>query len=109
MLELLLGSQTEEKVLMYLYCLDEGYPRQIARFSGAGLSAVQKQLGRLEAAGVVFSRLMGRTRIYQFNPRYPFLKELRALLAKALTFYPESQRRALLLTRRRPRKAGKPL
>lgn len=109
MLEPLLGSQAAEKVLVYLYGLDEGYPRQIARFWNAPFSPIQKQLERLEASGVLYSRQVGRTRLYRFSPRYPFLKELNALLAKALTFYPESQRRALLVPRRRPRRAGKPL
>jgi DNA-binding transcriptional ArsR family regulator len=109
MLAPLLGSQDLEKALMYLLCLDEGYPRQMARFSGSTLSALQKQLDRLESAGVVYSQLLGRTRLYRFNPRYPFLKELKALLEKALTFYPEAERRALLMSRQRPRRAGKPL
>jgi len=109
MLEPLLGSRDQEKVLMYLCCLDEGYPRQIARFSGSTLSAIQRQLDRLESGGVVYSQLLGRTRLYRFNPRYPFLKELKALLEKALTFYPEAERQALVMTRQRPRRAGKPL
>jgi DNA-binding transcriptional ArsR family regulator len=109
MLEPILGSQDEEKALMYLYCRGEGYPRQIARDCGSAPSAMQKQLDRLENAGVVCSQILGRTRLYRFDPRYPFLAELKALLEKALTFYPESQRQALLMARQRPRRAGKPL
>lgn len=30
------------------------------------------------------------------NPRYPLLEELKALLEKALTFYPEEERERLL-------------
>jgi DNA-binding transcriptional ArsR family regulator len=70
---------------------------------------MQKQLARLEAAGVVYSRRLGRTRLYRFNPRYPFLAELQTLLARALTFYPEAERQGLLMERQRPRMAGKPL
>jgi DNA-binding transcriptional ArsR family regulator len=109
MLEPLLGSQDAEKALMYLYCRGEGYPREIARACASTLSAMQKQLARLEGAGIVYSRTLGRTRLYRFNPRYPFMAELRALLEKALAFYPESQRQALLMARQRPRRAGKPL
>jgi hypothetical protein len=68
-----------------------------------------KQLVKLENGGVLYSRLAGRTRMYAFNPRYPFLKELQALLAKTLTFYPETELTGLLENRRRPRRAGKPL
>lgn len=109
MLEPLLGSQDAERALLYLYCLGEGYPRQMARTWGSTFSAMQKQLERLEAAGVVYSRRLGRTRLYRFNPRYPFLAELQTLLERALTFYPEAERQALLMPRQRPRVAGKPL
>ena len=69
----------------------------------------QKQFEKLESGGVVYSTLAGRTRLYAFNPRYPFLQELKALLEKALSFYPEEEREELLLNRRRPRRQGKPL
>jgi hypothetical protein len=55
------------------------------------------------------SRTAGRTRLYEFNPRYTFLKELKSLLEKALSFYPEEEREKLLMNRRRPRRRGKPL
>jgi len=109
MLEPLLGSQDAEKALMYLYCLDEGYAREMARTWGVTPSAVQNQLRRLEMAGVVYGRSLGRTRLYRLNPRYPFLAELKALLGRALAFYPEDERQKLVMTRRRPRLAGKPL
>ena len=109
MLEALLGSEVEEKVLAFLRCRGEGYARQIARFFDVSLAGVQKQLARLEEGGIVYSRPLGRTRVYAFHPRYPFLAELQALLDKALTFYPAREREALLMDRRRLRKAGKPL
>jgi hypothetical protein len=63
----------------------------------------------LELAGILVSFVKGRTRLYLFNPGYPFLKELKAILAKALTFYPEEERERLLMNRRRPRRRGKDL
>ncbi len=108
MLEPLLGSVSAEYVLVFLQARNEGYATEIARFFGANLYAVQKQLDRLEAGGVLVSRKVGRTRVYTFNPRYPFLEELKALLNKALTFYPEETRERLLFNRRRPRRRGKP-
>ncbi len=109
MLEPLLGSTHAEYVLIFLLARDEGYPTEIARFFEANLYGIQKQLDRLEAGGVLVSRKVGRTRVYTFNPRYPFLNELKALLEKALTFYPEETREQLLYNRRRPRRRGKPL
>lgn len=58
---------------------------------------------------MMVSRLAGRTRIYTFNPRYPLLDEVRSLLEKAITFYPQDEQDRLLLSRQRPRRAGKPL
>jgi len=57
---------------------------------------------------VLVSRKVGRTRLYTFNPRYPFRDELQALLEKALAFYPADIRERLLYNRRRPRRRGKP-
>jgi hypothetical protein len=109
MLEPLLASTNCERVLMFLAARDEGYLREIADFFQSSPAPVLKQLEKLEAGGVLFSRLVGRTRLYQFNPRYPFFNELKALLDKALSFYPEDVRTALLANRRRPRRKGKPL
>ena len=86
-----------------------GYAQEIARFFETSLTPIQKQLEKLELGGVLVSQTAGRTRLYSFNPRYPFLDELQALLDKALTFYPEESREALVMNRRRPRRAEKPL
>ena len=69
---------------------------------------VQRQLERFERAGALSSTLKGRTRIYTWNPRYPFLKELRALLARGLDALPPADRKRFFSERRRPRRAGKP-
>ena len=94
---------------MFVYARDAGYAREIARFFGADPDSIQKQLVRLESGGVLVSKPAGRTLVYSFNPRYPFLKELKALLEKAMTFYDEEERERLLMNRRRPRRRGKPL
>jgi len=109
MLESLFGSINRERVLSFLYARGEGYPREIARFFETDLNPIQKQLEKLEAGGVLYSRLAGKTRLYALNPRYAFLSELKGLLEKALSFYPQDEREALLMNRRRPRRQGKPL
>ena len=108
MLDPILGSRDRERVLMFLSARREGYAREIARFFNSGLDPIQKQLEKLEVAGVLVSRSVGRTRLYVFNPRYAFLKELKTLLEKALTFYPADERERLLIVRRRPRRKDKP-
>jgi predicted transcriptional regulator len=109
MIESLLGSKNAERVLLYLLARNEGYTREIARFWGADPDSTQKQLARLERGGVLDSKSVGRTRVYRFNPRYSFLKELKALLHKALSFYSPDEQERLLVVRRRPRRKDKPL
>jgi hypothetical protein len=109
MLHPLLGSENCERVLIFLLARGEGYAREMATFYRVSLFGIQKQLDKLELGGVLVSRTSGRTRLYVFNPRYPFLNELKALLEKALSFYPEDIRENLVMVRRRPRRREKPL
>jgi predicted transcriptional regulator len=109
MLEPILGSTNRERILLFLYARGEGYPREIARFFQTDLDPIRKQLEKLENAGVLYSRLAGRTRLYAFNPRYSFLKEVKTLLQKASSFYPPEEQEKLFLDRRRPRRREKPL
>jgi hypothetical protein len=109
MLKPIVGSSSSEKVMMFLFARQEGYAREIARFFTTDLDPIQKQLAKLEAGGVLVSRVVGRTRLFSFNPRYPMIDELRALLEKTLQFYPDDMRERLLMDRRRPRRRGKPL
>jgi hypothetical protein len=109
MIESLLGSKNAERVLIYIFARGEGYAREIASFYRTDLKSIQMQLDKFEKSGVLVSREVGRTRPYVFNPRYPFLSEVKALLEKVLSFYPESEREELVMNRRRPRARGKVL
>jgi len=109
MLETLFGSENAARVLLFLHARDEGYAHQVARFYGAALQPIQRQLAKFEAAGLLYSRMVGRTRLYCFHPRCPVVEEVRALLDKALSLCSDEVREALLMNRRRPRQPGKPL
>ena len=110
MLEALFGNATAEKVLLYLQQYEEGYATAIAdTFGNVSLNMVQRQLARFERAGLLVSVCKGRTRLFRWNPRYPFINETRALLAKALRSLPREERRRYFTQRRRPRRGGKPL
>ena len=108
MLEPILGSGSSERVLIFILAREKGYATEIARLFKTKLYSIQKQLDKLELGGVLVSYTAGRTRLYTFNPRYPFLKELKSLLSKALSYYPQDERESLLMNRRRPRRRGKP-
>lgn len=109
MLESLFGNKTAERVLLYLANYGQGYPREIAATHGSSVSVVLKQLTRLENGGILVSRMLGRTRLYELNPRWFFYKELKAILDKALAALPKEELKRHYRARQRPRRAGKPL
>lgn len=109
MLETLLGSVSCERVLLFIYAREEGYPREIARFFDVDYRPIRNQLNKLEAGGILCSRLAGKTLLYSFDPRCPYLEELKALLAKVMAFCPDDLKKELTSNRRRPRRRGKPL
>jgi DNA-binding transcriptional ArsR family regulator len=109
MLEPLFESPTKGKILLYLHTHGESYGREMARDLGLYPTAVQYQLLKLEQGGVLYSRLKGKVRLFGLNPRYPFKKELEALLEKSLAFVPEEEIERLYRPRLRPRRTGKPL
>lgn len=108
MLEELFGSKNRERVLQYILARGEGYAKEIADFYESSLDPIQKQLERLELGGVLVCKTVGRTRLFMFNPRYAFNDELVKLLEKARTYYKPEEQEALLMTRKRPRRTGKP-
>lgn len=103
------GSENAERVLIYILVRGKGYASEIADFFDVDLSPIQKQLLKFDAGGVLVSTLAGRTRMFQFNPTYAFLPELKELLQKAFQFYPQEEMERLKFERRRPRRTGKPL
>jgi hypothetical protein len=109
MLQALFGSIKKDRVLLFLYTRDEGYAREIARFFNYDLYSVQNYLEKLELGGVIYGRKAGRTRLYAFNTRWLFINELKTLLKKVLSSYPDEIRDALEVVRRRPRRKEKPL
>ena len=109
MLEAVLGNSTIEKILFTLESYDKTYPSELSKMFEIPVNGIQQQMDRLENGGVVVSSMIGRTRLYQFNPRYPFLKELRALIKRAMEFLSEKEMQQFYRRRTRPRKKGKPL
>ncbi len=109
MLTPLINSENTERILIYLIARQKGYASEIAAFFETDYAPIQVQLKKLEEGGVLVSFLEGRTRVFQFNPSYAFLPELKALLEKAFRFYPPGEIERLQMNRRRPRRSGKPL
>jgi len=108
MLKALFGSEKKGKILLYLYTSGEAYPTEIAKAFKFYLNTVQNQMLNMERDGILYSKLKGKVRLFGINPRYPFKKELEALLEKALKFIPEEEKEKYFVRRLRPRRTGKP-
>lgn len=111
MLEKLFGNVVIEKILFYLLVNEKGYATQLKRAFGIPLYSIQIALMRLERGGILVRQPYGKTQVYQFSPRYPFLKELKAFLQKVYDSIPEKIRNQFYEPpiRKRPRRKGKPL
>ena len=111
MLEYLFANKNVEKILMYLCLHGKANATELSKVFGTSLDPIQKTLKKLEEGGLLASFLEGRTRVFQWNPRYPFLAEIQALAQKAYVFLPIDMRKSCYQStkRKRPRKTGKPL
>jgi hypothetical protein len=105
----LFGSESAEKVLLFIQNYGRGNSNEIATTFDIRQSMAWKQLLKFEREGVLVSTMVGRTRVFEFNPRYAFKTELGRLLEAGIERMPESQREAWFMQRRRPRRAGKQL
>lgn len=81
-----LFTQTQARVLGLLF----GQPHrsflgsEIISLARCGSGAVQRELARLEHAGLVTVRRVGRQKHYQANARSPLYKELRSVVLKTV-------------------------
>jgi DNA-binding transcriptional ArsR family regulator len=102
------GGQNRTRVLLALRLLGDSYPRELARLLEVPLSNVQKAMQGLEVDGLIAGRPVGRTRLYQLNPRYFAAEALFAYLSRLTEPEVHLQERVATV-RRRPRRTGKPL
>lgn len=110
MLEYLFANKNVEKIIMYLFLHGKANATELSRTFGSSLDPIQKTLRKLEDGGLLVSFLEGRTRVFLWNPRYPFLQEIQALAKKSYEFLPtDIQETYHPIRRKRPRKTGKPL
>lgn len=105
----LFGNATAEKVLLYLANYGEGHTRAIASIYNLSPSQVYQQLIRLEKEGILISKMAGRTKVFQFNPRLAVRKSLLQLLEDILLLVPAEDQKKYYRQRSRPRKTGKDL
>ena len=109
MLEGLFGNKTAEKVLIHIFHQGESHASAIANDFNLALNPIIGQLNRFEEAGVLSSKLVGRARIYSFNPKSPYTRPVQDIIKIAYESISLKDREKLFSTRRRPRRKGKPV
>jgi predicted ArsR family transcriptional regulator len=109
MADSIFGNAVAEKTLLYIANYGEGHINGVARTFGVSPSQAQKQLVRLEAAGVLVSRMVGNSRVFTINPRLAYKKELVGLLEKILSVTGKDDLKKYYRQRTRPRRTGKEL
>jgi len=109
MLDKILGSETAMKIMLHLYHYGEIYPSAVAKDYQISQSAVQKQFERFEEAGILISKLVGKTRQYAFNKKSPLAKPFIELIKVYYDSLSLEDKENIFGERRRPRRAGKPV
>ena len=91
-----LFTGTQQRVLGLLFGHPERsfYTSEVISCTGAGSGAVQRELAKLEAAGIITSRRIGSQKHYQANAQSPLFEELRSIIRKTVGLL-EPLRRAL--------------
>jgi len=108
-LEAILGSRSAALTLLFLEAYGSGNARRIATTYGAPVTGIRRQLQRFEANGVLVSRMVGNTRVFEFNLRNPTVRNLRSFLDAELELLPEDELKRYYRQRQRPRRTGKAL
>ncbi|HEY3317760.1 MAG TPA: ArsR family transcriptional regulator [Coriobacteriia bacterium] len=106
-LKAILGSRSAAQVLLFLEAYGSGHARRIATTYDVPVNGVYRQLRRLEANGVLVSRTVGSSRVFEFNVRNPTVRNLRAFLEAEIELLPEDVLKTYYRQRQRPRRTGK--
>ncbi len=79
-----LFTRTQQRVLGLLYGSPDRsfYGNEIVRLAHSGIGAVQRELGRLESAGLVTTSRIGNQKHYQANRAAPIFGELRRIVTR---------------------------
>ncbi len=107
MLEGIFGNKTAEKVLMHIFHYGEIHAAAIAKDYSISENQVRNQLERFENANVLTSKVVGKARVYSYNPKSPFTGKIQEIIKIAYNSMPLKEREMIFQTRRRPRKKGK--
>lgn len=108
-LEAIFGSRSAVQALLFVEAYGSGHASRMATTYDVSVMGIQRQLKRFEAEGVMVSRRVGRTRIFEFNDRLPTVQNLRSFLSAELEQLPQKLIQQYYRQRQRPRRTGKEL
>lgn len=79
-----LFTETQQRVLGYLFGQPARsfYAKELIKKTGSGSGAVQRELKRLEASGLLTSRWQGNQKHFQANQKAPIFEELCSIALK---------------------------
>lgn len=80
MLDSLLGNKSAEKVMYAIFHEGELHASAIAKNYNTAIDPIKKQLEKFEDAGILKSRIVGRSKLYRFNDEHPFISPLKELI-----------------------------
>lgn len=107
MLDKIFGNETLAMIYLNLFHYGEVYSGLVEKNTGTGSRAVLNQLNKMEEAGVLVSRTVGRTRLYIFNPKSPFVTPIKKIIEIVYSNLSVKQKEELFRERTRPRAKGK--
>jgi predicted nucleotidyltransferase len=81
-----LFTKTQQRILGLLFGRPDRtfYASEVIREAGTGSGAAQRELGRLEASGLIVTRRIGNQKHYQANAESPLFGELRNIIVKTV-------------------------
>lgn len=84
-----LFSRTQARVLGLVFGQPQRsfFASEIIALARSGSGAVQRELSRLESAGLVTAQRVGRQKHYQANARSPLFNELRSVIRKTVGLF----------------------
>jgi predicted nucleotidyltransferase len=84
-----LSKSKARRALFSLFFMNpelEYFARQLERLSGIFVGNLQKELCKMEQAGLLGSRRLGTLKLYKLNTRHPLYPELKTIVAKTVGF-----------------------
>lgn len=107
MIDKLFGNKTIAHIFLNLYHYGEIYAALVEKNTGIAGRPILNQLNKMEEAGILVSRLIGRSRLYEFNPKNAVTKPLKEIIKITYTNLPLEKKEIMFKERMRPRAKGK--